>query len=274
MTTTSTRQQVYTNGFEARAAENYERWFVPVIPRPLATDLLHEAALQRGNRVLDVACGTGIVARLAAERVSPGGSVAGVDINPGMLALARTLAASSPAPITWYETSAEAMPLPDGSFDVVLCQLGLQFVPDKRAALGEMRRVVSPGGRVYVTVPAPSAFFDVMEGAFAHHGIAPAAGFTRLVFGLNDPRELERLFREAGFDDVEVRVDTKRPRLPGPREFLWQYVDSTPMSPAFGALEPERRAALEQEIVERWQPWTANGGMIYPQPVLVGIARS
>jgi ubiquinone/menaquinone biosynthesis C-methylase UbiE len=273
MTTTSARQQVYTDGFEARAAENYERWFVPVIPRPLATDLLHEAGLRRGNCVLDVACGTGIVARLAAEHVSPGGSVAGVDVNPGMLALARNLASSSPAPITWYETSAEAMPLPDGAFDVVFCQLGLQFVADKRAALGEMRRVAAPGGRVYVSVPAPAALFDEMERAFAHHGIAPAAGFTRLVFGLNDPRELERLFRDAGFDDVEVRVDTKHPRLPGPREFLWQYVDSTPMAPAFGGLEPERRTALEQDIVDRWQPWTNNGGMTYAQPILVGIAR-
>lgn len=273
MTMTSAAQRVYAGDFEARAGENYERWFVPVIPRPFATDLVREAGLRDGDRVLDVACGTGIVARLAAERVAPGGSVAGADVNPGMLALARRLAASSPVQITWYETAAEAMPLPDAAFDVVFCQLGLQFMSDKRAALSEMRRVVAPGGRVYVTVPAPSALFDVMEQAFARHGVAAAAGFTRLVFGVNDPRELERLFRDAGFGDVEVRVETRHPRLPGPREFLWQYVDSTPMAPAVRGLDQERQTAIERDIVERWQPWVSDGGMTCPQPLLVGIAR-
>ena len=113
--------------------------------------------------MLDATCGTGIVARLAAERVGPDGSVAGVDITPGMLSVARTVTAH--LPIRWYETSVESMPLSDHAFDVVFCQLGLQFVADKAAALREMRRVLVPGGRLYLSVPAPSRFFDVLEAA-------------------------------------------------------------------------------------------------------------
>jgi ubiquinone/menaquinone biosynthesis C-methylase UbiE len=258
---------------ELRVAENYERWFVPVIGRPLATDLVHEAGLMPGGRVLDVACGTGIVTRLAAERVAPDGVLGGVDVTPGMLTLARQLAASAPVHIEWYEASAEAMPLPDDAFDVVFCQLGLMFMTDRRAALREIRRVLAPGGRTYITTPTPTAFFGVMDNALARHGLGPAAGFVRQVFSLHEPTELERAFREAGFADVRVRVDTKTPRLPAPREFLWQYIDSTPMSGPLRQLPQDRQAALENDIVARWAPWVTEEGMSYSQPILVGVAR-
>lgn len=105
---------------------------------PFATAWLDAAGLQLGERVLDVACGTGVVTRLAAERVGPNGAVAGLDINPAMLAVARTVP-SSGASIEWHEASAESLPLADGSFDVVLSSLGLQFVPDKASALRDRR---------------------------------------------------------------------------------------------------------------------------------------
>jgi len=126
----------------ANPAENYQRFFVPQIGAPVAADLLAAARLLPGERVLDVACGTGVVARLAAERVGPSGTVAGLDIHPAMLAVARSESTSG---ARWYEASAESMPLADATFDVVLCQMGLQFVTDKRAALREMHRVLVPG---------------------------------------------------------------------------------------------------------------------------------
>ena len=104
------------------APENYERYFVPVIGRPLAERLVERAALQAGERVVDLACGTGIVARLAAERVGSTGAVDGVDINPGMLGVARR--ASTATNVRWYEASADALPLDDQSSDVVMCQMG------------------------------------------------------------------------------------------------------------------------------------------------------
>ena len=111
--------------YAAGAAQNYEDHFVPAIGTPFARRLLATAKLAPGERVLDVACGTGLVARLAAEAVGPQGTVAGLDPTPGMLQLARAV---SPDGIDWYEAPAEAMPLPDAAFDVVLCSMGLQFL--------------------------------------------------------------------------------------------------------------------------------------------------
>lgn len=113
---------------------NYEKYFVPAIGAPLARDLVAAADLRPGERVLDVACGTGVITRLAAAQVGPTGAVAGLDVNPGMLAVARS-ATPGDTSIEWYETSAEAMPLADASFDIVLCQMGLQFIVDKVRAL-------------------------------------------------------------------------------------------------------------------------------------------
>src|SRR5262249_44016318 len=104
-----------------------------------------------GERILDVACGTGIVARIAAARVGPAGAVGGVDLNPGMLSVARSVMLTdsrSAAPIQWHEASADKLPLPAESFDIVYCQLGLQFFADRAAALREMRRVLGPEERL------------------------------------------------------------------------------------------------------------------------------
>ena len=122
----------FGESFGSNAPVNYERYFVPVIGKPLAERLVRAAQLKPGERVLDVACGTGIVARLAARDVGDSGVVAGLDVNPGMLAVAK--AALNDDSVEWFEAGMEAMPVPDGAFDVVTCQMGLQFVPDKDAA--------------------------------------------------------------------------------------------------------------------------------------------
>ena len=136
----------------ASAAELYERYPVQYILGPWAPGLVAVAHLQLGERVLDVACGTGVVARRAAPAVGPNGRVTGLDLNPGMLAVARSLPPPSGPPITWIQGSAVAMNFPNASFDVVLCQQGLQFFPDRPAALREMRRVLVPSGRVLLSV--------------------------------------------------------------------------------------------------------------------------
>ena len=145
--------------------------------------------------------------------------MAGADLTANMLEVARSAAPSKSR--IQYETSAEAMPLPDHGFDVVFCQLGLQFVADRAAAVREMYRVLVPGGRVLMTVPTPSRFFGVFEQALAHH-VPAAAPFIALVFSLNDPAALERLFRDAGFKDVTTRPTLKKLHLPPAREFFWQ----------------------------------------------------
>src|SRR5829696_3510380 len=163
----------------ANAAEVYERQLVPVMLAPWAARLIDLAEVQPGQHVLDVACGTGVVTRLAAERVGTAGRVVGLDINPDMLSVARPLAPVGGATVEWLEASALEIPLPDAAFDVVLCQHGLQQFPDRPAALGEMRRVLAPGGRLGLCVwsriegsPGMAALTEALE---RHVGVEAAA---------------------------------------------------------------------------------------------------
>ncbi|MDX1579692.1 MAG: methyltransferase domain-containing protein [Gemmatimonadota bacterium] len=251
----------YSDSYSQNAAENYERYFVPAIGRPVAADLVEAAALRPGERVLDVACGTGIVARLAAERVGPRGAVEGLDLNPGMLAVAREAAASDHS-ITWHEAPAEAMPLPDEDFDVVLCGMGLQFFSDRQAGLREMRRVLVPRGRVLANLPGPAPPpLEAMAEVLARHVSPESASFVHAVFSLHDANEIRSLATAAGFDDVEVRSEPVALRLPPPADFLWQYVHSTPMAALVAQVDEERREALERDFSERCRDFTEEGAM-------------
>lgn len=256
------------------APENYERYFVPAIGAPLATDLIDLAALHPGERVLDVACGTGVVARLAAEYVGPTGTVAGLDINPGMLAVARSATPSGVA-IKWCEGSAEILPIPDEAFDVVLCQMGLQFFGDKLAALREVRRVLAPGGRLVMNVPGPTPrTFAILAEALARHINPELAGFVHHVFSLHDTRELQDIISRAGFREVTIQPTTRTLRLPPPQEFLWQYVQSTPLAAAVAQADDESRAALERDVVANWEAFVEDGALMVQIGVVVATARN
>jgi ubiquinone/menaquinone biosynthesis C-methylase UbiE len=253
-------------------AENYERFFVPHIGAPVAADLVIRANLQPGERVLDVACGTGVVSRLAAERVGTAGSVTGLDIHPGMLAVAAAVTPPDMA-IDWREGDAESMPFEDGEFDVVLCQMGLQFPSGKLAALREMRRVLKSGGRALVSVPGPKPpLFEILTEGLARHFGSQAAGFVDRVFSMHDVNELTELMRGAGFRDVEVESQPKDLRMPPPVDFLWQYIYSTPLAQAAGQASQEQRDALERDICGRWQAFVENGSMPFRVGVTIGIA--
>lgn len=266
-------QQHHREAYGGSAPENYERYFVPAIGAPVANDLIKIAALRPGERVLDVACGTGVVARLASQPVGAAGIVAGLDINPGMLAVARSTTPPGMA-IDWHEGSAAAMPLPDASFDAVLCQMGLQFVPDKQAALSEMRRVLAPGGRLILSVPGPTPqLFVIMGEAIARHIGAEAAGFVYQVFSLHDPAELQHLITDAGFRDVSVQAGTKLLHLPAPEEFLWQYVHSTPLAGVVGQVNDELRGSLEREVVAKWQEFVKDRALMLQVRMVVATAR-
>jgi ubiquinone/menaquinone biosynthesis C-methylase UbiE len=266
-------EQCFDKRYGGNPWANYERFFVPAIGAPSAADLIHLAALRPGERVLDIACGTGVVARLASQQVGATGIVAGLDVNPGMLAVARS--ATPPGmPIEWHEASADAMPIPDASFDVVLCQMGLQFMPDKRAALREMRRVLVRGGRLILNVPGPTPrLFTILGEALARHIGAEAAGFVNHVFSLHDSAEIQNLVSGAGFESVSVQSETKPLRLPAPEEFLWQYVHSTPLAGAVAQVDDERRASLEHEVVAKWQEFVKDGALVLQVRMLIATAR-
>jgi ubiquinone/menaquinone biosynthesis C-methylase UbiE len=229
------------------APENYQRYFVPVIAQPLAERLIERANLHAGDRVVDVACGTGVAARLAAERVGPTGAVAGVDVNPGMLAVARTVPA--PGTLDWHEASADSLPFEEQTQDVVLCQMGLQFFPDKIAALTEARRVLTSGGHLVLNLPGPTpALFSALEAALARHLSPDVSKFVGLVFSLHDPGTVAQLLHDSGFASVHVDPDTRSLPLPAPETFLWQYVHSTPLAATVANINQTQRAALANDF--------------------------
>ena len=259
--------------YGGNAAENYERYFVPTIGMAFATALLDAAELHPGERVLDVACGTGVVTRLTAERVGPDGAVVGLDINPAMLAVARSVP-SSGAAIEWHEASAESLPLADGSFDVVPSSLGLQFMPDKASALREMQRVLASGGQLAIATVGPTPpLFAILEQALARHLNPEAAGFVRAVFSLHEPQELEKLTSGAGFRQVEVRSKALSVTLPEPPEFLWQYVHSTPLAAAVTQIDDVGRAARERDVVAAWRSFVEDGALTFDANAVLTTAR-
>jgi ubiquinone/menaquinone biosynthesis C-methylase UbiE len=246
---TVTTRQHFDKTYGTNAAQNYEDLFVPRIGRPCAEALIGIAGAHTGERVLDVACGTGIAARLSAERTGAG-NVTGVDINAGMLAVARSLAPD----IDWREGTADALPAEDSSTDVVLCSLGLMFFPDRPAAVAEMHRVLTSGGRAGALVPGPTPEpMVIFADALARHVDPELRGFVHAVFSLNDGAEIEQLFTGAGFTDVSLEVVEPTIPLGPPREFLWDYIHATPLAAAVLAADEAQRSALEDDVLAGWR---------------------
>jgi SAM-dependent methyltransferase len=252
--------------------ENYERYFVPAIGKPLALDLLRLATLRPGERVLDVGCGTGVVTRLAAQEVGTGGEAVGVDIEAGMLAVARSVTPPTPG-IEWRQADAQALPFDDGCFDVALCQMSLQFVKDRTRALTEMRRVLIPGGRIVLGLPGPATpQFEALADSLGRHIRPEGKAFVERVFGLHSPTAVEALLTGAGFRDVELHVTTCPLSLPAPREFLWQYVGSTPLAGLLSGADASTRVAFEADVLGAWAPSSRDNGMELDQPMVYARA--
>jgi ubiquinone/menaquinone biosynthesis C-methylase UbiE len=253
--------------YSGTAAELYQSFFVPSIATPVSGELLRTAALQPGTQVLDVACGTGVVTRAAAEQVGPTGSVTGIDVAPDMIAVAKTIPAGG-APIIWHEADAASLPLPDEFYDVGLCQMGLMFMEDRAGALGELHRVVALGGRVVINTPGRiQPLFEVMEQAIADNLDPGLSTFVSAVFSMHDPSVLADLLQEAGFGDVTSKEYTATFDLPGPAEFLWNYINLTPMGPLVADASEEAKAAMERQVVEAWTPSVVNGRIPVEQPM-------
>lgn len=258
----------------ADAAQMRERYSVRYFIGPWAPGLIAVAALQPGERVLDVACGTGVVTRLAASAVGPTGQVTGVDINAAMLAVARSVAPPSGASITWVEGNAVALDFPDASFDVILCQQGLQFFPDKSAALREMRRVLMPSGRVILSVWKSAGPYNVaVADALEHHVGVEAATRFRASRVVPDAEALYRLLIEAGFPAVEIRPSTMTIRLPPLETFVLGHLSGMPIAAAVAALSEEQRAALGRQVKTALELYADGSGVAVPDAVNIATAH-
>ena len=198
--------------FTGTAAENYQRDFVPLIATPVSKDLMRAADLQPGERVLDVACGTGVISRLASERVGVGGSVTAIDIAPDMIDVAKSVATPEGAKIDWRIADAASLPIPDASVDVVLCQMGLMFMENRAAAVAEMHRVLAPSGRLAINTPGRiQPVYELMERAMVEHISTDLGGFVSAVFSMHDPEAVAELLAGAGLREVSAGRDVHVP---------------------------------------------------------------
>jgi ubiquinone/menaquinone biosynthesis C-methylase UbiE len=260
------------------AAHFYER-YVRLLMEPWVRRLVDVAALKQGERVLDVACGTGFVARLAVHSVGAKGRVVGVDLNASMIEAARTAAQQEAAtPIEWRTADAASLPFDNGVFDVALCQQGVQFFPDRLRALREMRRVLRLGGRLAFTVwttikdnPYPAALSE----ALARHVSPEAGSMARAPYALHDPEELHDLVVAAGFRNVHVRRMIETRTLPLPEEFIPGHLAALPIAETLARLTPTRHAALIKDMTEALRACVEGEGLTLPSGahVVTGYAE-
>ena len=264
---------------EGSAAELYQRHLVPGITSKWAEDLVQRAQLRPGEKVLDVACGTGVVARLAAKKVASG-HVTGLDLNPGMLAVARGVV-SEGVLVNWREGSALDLPFPSGRFDAVLCQLGLQFFPDQPKALREMRRVMRVPGRVALSVyspiertPGANAFVHALDEVLGPQ----ASRIKRGEHSFANPAQLEKLLRDAGFDAVEVQTVVQIIVFPSVLDYVRFQLLATPMTVILkDKVEAERQAIISSVASKTRSSSTASmldgDKFTFPQEAYVAVAR-
>lgn len=233
------------------AAEVYDSFMVPAMFAPLAERLLDFAVPRPGERVLDLACGTGIVARTLAARRDLDVEITGLDFDPQMLAVARE-ASKRDGPgleIDWHEGDAGALPFPDASFDLVLCQTAIQFFPDRATAMAEALRVLRPGGRIALNAwygLDRNPFWDALNRATVEH---LGGGMVAQPFALDDPAELEALLAGAGFEQIEVEPVTIPVRHTDPDQFLtFQIRGSAAVLATLKPLDAENHARLADAI--------------------------
>lgn len=259
-------------------AEVYESFLVPALFTPWARLLVGRAAPREGERVLDLACGTGVVSREVAPHVGARGHVTGVDFSPDMLAVARSRT-SSGAPVEWRQCDACALDLPDASFDLVMCQQGLQFFPDRAAAAREIHRVLAAGGRAVIAVweaLTRHEVFEVLFSAEARHLQVPLEQVAT-PFSLHSADALQTLLADAGFTDVAIESVSLDVQFPSADQWIEQTVRAGAAVMPHLAKEAEALTALLDTVrresegaVERYR---VGEGLAFPMYSHVAIAR-
>jgi len=257
------------------AAHLYERVVARHILGPWAASLVEAGSVAEGDRVLDLACGTGVVTRIAAQRAGPRGRVTGVDLNAGMIAVARSLPRPEGAPIEWLEGSALAIPLADSSVGVALCQQGFQFFPDKPLAMREMRRVLERGGRLALSVWGGVGIYNGAVGEALARFVDQAIAARFCASSNVPPREaLERFATAAGFAEVSVRISRMNIHLPRLDRFVLDHLAGTPVAEALVAIDDEARRNIGATVAQALRRFDDGDGVTYPEEIHVLTARA
>lgn len=255
--------------------EIYEKALVGPLFRPWAELVLDDIALAAGDRLLDIACGTGIVARVARERLGKAAKIVGVDLSPPMLAAARRVAAD----IDWREGDAGALPLQDDEqFDVVICQQGFQFFPDRQAAAHQMRRALAPSGRLAVSTWRSDDELPMLRELrrVAERHVGPIID-RRHSFG--DAAPLETLLRDCGFSDVRSKTVSRTIRFDDGPAFVrlnaMALVGMSARSKDMSEAEREQvMAAIARDSTDVLRPYTDEAGLAFELSTNVVTARA
>lgn len=257
----------------------YTEVLVPRVFEPWARLLLGELGVQPGERVLDVATGPGVVARLAAAAVGPSGSVVGCDISPSMLAIARSHPSpENAAPIDYRECPADRLAAADSAFDVVACQQGLQFFPDRLAALAECRRALRPGGRVGIAVwsrlEENPPFAALVTAVGEVLGADAANRFRGGPWGLDDADELRGLVSGAMFEDVRVVRRTVPVAFEGGPAQVLAVLATSPVADEVAQLDAGRREQLAGAADRALASLVRDGAVVSELTANVAVATS
>ena len=255
------------------AAQKYER-YVASFFAPWAADLVQRAGLGPGWQVLDVACGTGVATRAAGPLIGTAGSIIGSDLNNDMLAEAAVHPVEG-APVQWRQADATDLPFDDASFDAVLCQQGLQFVPDKAAAVAQMHRVLRPGGVAAVSVwrlPEYNPYIAALADGLTRHLSAEAGASMLVPCGLGDSDEFTALFELAEFSSVQVEAVVIVRDPIDALEAIEGNLAALPMAEQVHAMQDADRVAMLDYIVARLDGYIADGILRAPMTSHIAIA--
>ena len=231
--------------FTETVPENYDRYMAPMLFEPYADDIASRVEVREGLRVLEVACGTGVVTRYLRERLPANARLVASDFSEAMLSFAQRKL-SALAGIEWMQADAAALPFPDGSFDAVVCQFGLMFVPDQAAAVHEAYRVLSPGGQFLFNTwddIAENDFCSVTQTTIRSFFEQEPPTFYEIPFSLHDAAFLHRVMDEAGFQNITVRTLNLPSVSPCAADAAIGLVQGTPL-----ALAIKERAADAEAI--------------------------
>ena len=232
--------------------------------QPWTDDLILQAGCKDGDRVLDVACGPGLVASRVNQVSNATCKITGIDVNDAMINAARKMTPD----IDWHRGSATELPFADRSFEVEFCQQGLQFFPDRAKGISEMRRVPAPGGRLSLNVwgSLDRQPFDLIyrDGLRAFFGPGALVA-SNLGFSLNTSAELRKLAKDAGLGDIRVRFEHRTARYPVLAEFLTGWTKGSPNAEQFLAFPAEMRDRFIAYLTGRLQDFVDDEGIAIPR---------
>lgn len=260
---------------DTTVAQAYESHMVPGMFAHWAAFVVSLVAARSGEQVLDVACGTGIGAREAARVVGPTGRIVGVDIDPGVIELARGLVQGSGTPFEWHCASALQMPFENAVFDLCLCLQGLQFLPDRSAGLAEMRRLLKPSGRLAASIWGPLAHnkgHSAVVQALEDQGVDASAAKRACSF--SDPEAIREAAARAGFSRIHLRTEDGISHFKSLDSFIYGMTVGSPSTRhAVALLSESGRDRFIKQVKMTLEPYMTSGELQYPMRTHVLLAQ-